>query len=90
MKLLNFIAGDWESAAGEACADVFDASSGEKLGQQQCSNGAQVERTDGRGPVGVGATWDVAFTFRNKDRKLRAVVSAPIVEGDSNQIGLWI
>lgn len=43
--------------------------------RQALRNGAQVERTDGRGPVGVGATWDVAFTFRNKDRKLRAVVT---------------
>ena len=43
--------------------------------RQALRNGAQVTRTDGRGPVVVGATWDVAFTFRGKDRQLRAVVT---------------
>lgn len=42
--------------------------------RQALRQGAQVTRVDGQGPVGVGATWDVAFTYRNKDRKLRATV----------------
>jgi phenylacetaldehyde dehydrogenase len=44
VKILNYIAGDWEKADGDAGADVCDASTGEILGQQQCSSGQQVER----------------------------------------------
>ncbi len=43
--------------------------------RQALRQGAHVVRVDGDGPVGVGATWDVAFTFRNKDRQLRAQVT---------------
>ena len=57
--------------------------------RQALRHGAHVEREDGRGPVSVGAIWNVAFTFRNKDRKLRAEVtelSAPeslVVDADA-------
>lgn len=43
--------------------------------RQALRNGAQVTRVDGNGPIGVGATWDAAFTFRGKDRRLQAVVT---------------
>lgn len=42
--------------------------------RQALRHGAQVARVDGAGPVRVGSAWDVAFTYRNKDRKLRATV----------------
>jgi len=43
--------------------------------RQALRQGAHVARLDGAGPVRVGSTWDVAFTFRGKDRKLRAKVA---------------
>lgn len=43
--------------------------------RQALRQGAHIVRVDGSGPVGVGATWDVAFTFRSKDRQLRAQVT---------------
>lgn len=43
--------------------------------RQALRHGAQLSRIDGAGPVRVGSAWDVAFTYRNKDRKLRATVS---------------
>lgn len=42
------------------------------LERQALRRGASVQRLDGRGPVVVGSNWDVAFTFRGKDRKLKA------------------
>lgn len=42
--------------------------------RQALRRGAQVTRVDG-GVVRVGSAWDVAFTFRSKDRELRATVS---------------
>ncbi len=43
--------------------------------RQALRRGAQVKRLDGEGTYDVGATWDVAFTFRNKDRKMQAEVT---------------
>lgn len=43
--------------------------------RQALRRGAQVARVDPAGPVRVGSAWDVAFTFRGKDRKLRATVA---------------
>lgn len=42
--------------------------------KQALRRGAQVKRLDGDGVYDVGAAWDVAFNFRNKDRKLRAEI----------------
>jgi hypothetical protein len=42
--------------------------------RQALRRGAQVTRIGGDGPVEVGSAWDIAFTFRNKDRKLRAEI----------------
>ncbi|MEL6640493.1 MAG: SRPBCC family protein [Pseudomonadota bacterium] len=47
----------------------------EAFERQALRHGAQVVRVDGTGPVQVGSAWDVAFTFRNKDRELRATVA---------------
>lgn len=33
--------------------------------------GAKIERLDGDGPVKQGASWDVSFSFRNKERHMR-------------------
>ncbi len=43
--------------------------------RQALRRGAQVGRVDGMGPVRVGSAWDVAFTFRGKNRNLRATVT---------------
>jgi hypothetical protein len=43
--------------------------------RQALRRGAQVVRVDGAGPVRVGSAWDIAFSFRGKDRNLRASVS---------------
>jgi phenylacetaldehyde dehydrogenase len=42
--LQNYIAGAWEDAGDEPGTEVYDASTAEVLGSQQCSNGEQVER----------------------------------------------
>lgn len=42
--------------------------------RQALRRGADVRRLD-QGPVIVGSAWDVAFQFRNKDRRLRATVT---------------
>ena len=44
MKLLNYIAGNWESAGGIPGAEVHDASTAESLGHQACSSGEQLQR----------------------------------------------
>ena len=43
--------------------------------RQALRQGAHVARRDGPGPAQVGSSWDVAFTFRNKERELRATVA---------------
>jgi len=43
--------------------------------RQALRKGASVDRLDGQGPIGIGATWDIAFTFRGRDRQLRAVIT---------------
>lgn len=43
--------------------------------RQAMRRGADVRRVDG-GPVVVGSAWDVAFTFRGKDRKMKAVLTS--------------
>ena len=43
--------------------------------RQALRRGAVVSRVDGAGPVRVGSAWDVAFTFRGKDRKLQAAIA---------------
>ena len=43
--------------------------------RQALRQGAHVARVDGSGPVRVGSAWNVDFTFRGKDRKLRAEIS---------------
>lgn len=42
--------------------------------RQAMRRGADVRRVDS-GPVGVGSAWDLAFSFRGKDRKMKAVVA---------------
>ena len=42
--------------------------------RQALRHGAHVARRDGDGPVGVGTAWDIAFTYRGKDRQLRATI----------------
>lgn len=46
----------------------------ENYERQALRRGAQVSRVDS-GVVRVGSAWDVAFTFRGKDRKLKATVA---------------
>ena len=53
--------------------------------RQALRRGAHVARVDGMGPVRVGSAWDVAFTFRGKDRNLRATVKS-IVAPDTFEI----
>lgn len=46
----------------------------ENYERQALRRGAQVARVDS-GVVRVGSAWDIAFTFRGKDRKMRATVA---------------
>ncbi len=61
--------------------------------RQALRQGAHVARRDGPGPAQVGSSWDVAFTFRNKERELRATVaelSPPqevIIDTDAKGLG---
>ncbi len=59
----------------EAPADfVFDQMSDfQSYERQALRRGADVRRLDD-GQYTVGSSWDVAFTFRGKDRKLRAKI----------------
>lgn len=43
--------------------------------RQALRHGAHVVRLDAGGPVTVGSAWDVAFTYRGKDRQLRATIT---------------
>jgi hypothetical protein len=47
----------------------------ESYERQALRRGAVVSRVDGNGQVRVGSAWDVAFTFRGKNRKLRATIA---------------
>jgi len=60
----------------EAPADfVFGAVSDFAAFERQAlRRGADVRRVD-QGPVVVGSAWDIAFQFRNKDRRMRATVT---------------
>jgi len=55
--------------------DVFQrVANFENYERQALRRGAQVTRVD-HGPAQVGSAWDVAFSFRGKDRNLRATVA---------------
>jgi len=43
--------------------------------RQALRRGAQGVRVDGAGPIKLGSAWDIAFTFRNKDRQMRATIT---------------
>ncbi len=43
--------------------------------RQILRRGADIRRIDAGQPVAVGSGWDVAFTFRGRDRKVKAVVT---------------
>ena len=53
-------------------AKVTDFSGFER---QMMRRGADVRRIDPGQPVTLGSAWDVAFTFRSRERRVRAVVS---------------
>jgi hypothetical protein len=60
--------------------------------RQALRRGAQVARLGGEGAVDVGTTWDIAFKFRNKDRKMRAVLQQlddpSLIQIDTDSAGL--
>ncbi len=43
--------------------------------RQALRRGADVRRVDGTGPAQQGSAWDVAFSFRGKERKMKAVLA---------------
>lgn len=51
------------------------ASNFEAYERQALRKGAHVARRDGPGPVQVGSSWDVRFTFRNKERQMTATLA---------------
>lgn len=61
----------------DAPADfVFEAVSDFAAFERQAlRRGADVRRVD-QGPVIVGSAWDIAFQYRNKDRRMRATVKS--------------
>lgn len=60
---------DIEAPIDHVYAAVTDFGAYER---QALRRGADVRRTDGSGPAVLGSTWDVAFSYRGKDRKLKA------------------
>lgn len=48
--------------------------------RQALRRGADVKRLDD-GPVKVGSTWDVAFSFRGKERQVKATLAAMDPQG---------
>ena len=62
---------DIEASLDHVYAAVSDFAAYER---QALRRGADVRRVD-QGPVQVGSAWDVAFQFRNKDRRMRATLT---------------
>jgi hypothetical protein len=62
---------DIEAPIAHVFAQIADFATFERMALRR---GADVRRLD-QGQVRTGSSWDVAFKFRGKDRKLRAVVS---------------
>lgn len=63
---------DIEAPIGHVYAQVTDFGAFER---QILRRGADVRRIDAGRPVAPGSSWDVAFTFRSRDRRVRAVVA---------------
>ena len=63
---------DIEAPIAHVHAAITDFASFER---QAMRRGAEVRRLDGSGPAGQGSQWDVAFSFRGRDRKLRATLA---------------
>ena len=63
---------DIEAPIEKVYARVTDFSTFER---QMLRRGAEVRRVDAGQPVRVGSAWDVAFTFRSRDRRVMATVT---------------
>ena len=63
---------DIEAPIDQVYARVTDFATFER---QMLRRGAEVRRVDAGQPARVGSAWDVAFTFRGRDRRLRATVT---------------
>ncbi|WP_394153806.1 SRPBCC family protein [Loktanella salsilacus] len=63
---------DIEAPIDQVYARVTDFAGFER---QMMRRGADVRRMDPGHPVKQGSSWDVAFTFRSRERRLRAVVA---------------
>ncbi|MFZ3580619.1 SRPBCC family protein [Loktanella sp. DJP18] len=63
---------DIEAPIEKVYARVTDFAGFER---QMLRRGADVRRVDPGQPVKAGSAWDVAFTFRSRDRRVRATVT---------------
>ena len=63
---------DIEAPIDQVFARVTDFATFER---QMLRRGAEVRRVDAGQPVTVGSAWDVAFTFRSRERRLQATVT---------------
>ncbi len=63
---------DIEAPLDFVFAQVTDFSGFER---QALRRGADVRRRDANTKAGLGATWDVTFPYRGKDRTMRAVIT---------------
>ena len=63
---------DIEAPIERVYAQVTDFAGIER---QMLRRGAEVRRVDAGQPVTTGSAWDVAFTFRSRDRRVRATVA---------------
>ena len=64
---------DIEAPIEKVYAQVTDFAGFER---QMMRRGADVRRMDPGQAVTIGSAWDVAFTFRSRERRLRAVVAS--------------
>lgn len=63
---------DIEAPIDHVYARVTDFAGFER---QMLRRGAEVRRVDGGRPVATGSAWDVAFTFRSRERRVRATIA---------------
>ena len=70
---------DIEAPIDQVFARVTDFATFER---QMLRHGAEVRRVDAGQPVTVGTAWDVAFTFRSRERRMRATVTRMDAPGD--------
>ena len=70
---------DIEAPIDQVFARVTDFAAFER---QMLRRGAEVRRVDAGQPVTVGSAWDVAFTFRSRERRMRATVTRMDAPGD--------